>query len=70
VHRSKYVDEFKGQRFDYVLTVCDNVGKTARFSSVRPSVSTGTLKTRRRFKVTKKSAWRSFAGCGTKLGPT
>src|ERR1700676_1671780 len=23
-HRSKSVDEFDGQRFDYVLTVCDN----------------------------------------------
>ena len=23
-HRSKPVDEFAGQRFDYVLTVCDN----------------------------------------------
>src|SRR5437016_1272174 len=23
-HRSKHVDEFAGQRFDYVLTVCDN----------------------------------------------
>jgi arsenate reductase len=23
-HRSKSVDEFKGQQFDYVLTVCDN----------------------------------------------
>jgi arsenate reductase (thioredoxin) len=23
-HRSKHVDEFAGQQFDYVLTVCDN----------------------------------------------
>jgi arsenate reductase len=23
-HRSKHVDEFSGQRFDYVITVCDN----------------------------------------------
>ena len=23
-HRSKHVDEFGGQRFDYVITVCDN----------------------------------------------
>jgi arsenate reductase len=23
-HRSKHVDEFRGQNFDYVLTVCDN----------------------------------------------
>ncbi|MBI5149928.1 MAG: arsenate reductase ArsC [Candidatus Omnitrophica bacterium] len=24
-HRSKHADEFKGQTFDYVITVCDNV---------------------------------------------
>jgi hypothetical protein len=23
-HRSKHIDEFEGQSFDYVLTVCDN----------------------------------------------
>ncbi len=23
-HRSKHVDEFEGQKFDYVITVCDN----------------------------------------------
>jgi len=23
-HRSKHLDEFEGQRFDYVITVCDN----------------------------------------------
>ena len=23
-HRSKHVDQFQGQSFDYVLTVCDN----------------------------------------------
>jgi arsenate reductase len=23
-HRSKHVDEFDGQQFDYVITVCDN----------------------------------------------
>ena len=27
-HRSKSVDEFTGQRFDYVLTVCDNAKET------------------------------------------
>jgi len=24
VHRSKHVEEFNGQNFDYILTVCDN----------------------------------------------
>jgi arsenate reductase len=27
-HRSKHVDEFNGQRFDYVITVCDNARET------------------------------------------
>lgn len=27
-HRSKYVDEFLGQRFDYVITVCDRARET------------------------------------------
>lgn len=27
-HRSKSVDEFAGQHFDYVLTVCDNAKET------------------------------------------
>ncbi|HEY8204903.1 MAG TPA: arsenate reductase ArsC [Pyrinomonadaceae bacterium] len=26
-HRSKSVDEFKGQSFDYVITVCDNANE-------------------------------------------
>ena len=26
-HRSKHVDEFAGQHFDYVLTVCDNANE-------------------------------------------
>lgn len=27
-HRSKSVDEFTGERFDYVITVCDNANET------------------------------------------
>ncbi len=27
-HRSKSVDEFTGQNFDYVITVCDNANET------------------------------------------
>jgi arsenate reductase len=27
-HRSKHIDEFEGQTFDYVITVCDNARET------------------------------------------
>ena len=27
-HRSKHVEEFEGQTFDYVLTVCDNANES------------------------------------------
>src|SRR5580700_8548386 len=30
-HRSKHVDEFQGQHFDYVLTVCDNAKDNCPF---------------------------------------
>jgi arsenate reductase len=30
-HRSKHVDEFQGQQFDYVLTVCDNAKDSCPF---------------------------------------
>src|SRR5690242_7756135 len=35
-HRSKHVDEFQGQNFDYVITVCDNARESCPvFSGVR-----------------------------------
>jgi len=30
-HRSKHVDEFQSQQFDYVLTVCDNARENCPF---------------------------------------
>ena len=30
-HRSKHVDEFKGQAFDYVVTVCNNAKESCPF---------------------------------------
>ena len=55
-HRSKHVDEFAGQNFDYVLTVCDNAkescpvffGKATRLhhSFNDPAAVEGSKKTR------------------------
>ena len=51
-HRSKHVDEFTGQQFDYVITVCDNAkescpvflgtGKKLHHSFDDPPASKGT----------------------------
>ena len=36
-HRSKHVDEFKGQQIDYVITVCDNAKESCPiFLGVKP----------------------------------
>jgi len=35
-HRSKHVDEFAGQNFDYVLTVCDNAKESCLVFFGRP----------------------------------
>jgi arsenate reductase len=32
-HRSKHVDEFQGQSFDYVLTACDNAKESCETHS-------------------------------------
>jgi arsenate reductase len=37
-HRSKSVDEFAGQSFDYVLTVCDNARESCPFFPVKTAV--------------------------------
>ena len=37
-HRSKSMDEFKGQRFDYVITVCDNAKESCPIFSGRTKV--------------------------------
>ena len=37
-HRSKHVDEFKGQKMDYVITVCDNAKESCPIFPGAPKV--------------------------------
>jgi len=60
-HRSKHVNEFEGQSFDYVLTVCDNARESCPLFPGETKRLTRILKTRQHFKAPKKSTWRSFA---------
>jgi protein-tyrosine-phosphatase/glycerol uptake facilitator-like aquaporin len=51
-HRSKSVDEFVAQEFDYVITVCDNANEQCPIFPGRLNASIGALTIRRRCKVT------------------
>jgi protein-tyrosine-phosphatase len=55
-HRSKSVDEFADQTFDYVLTVCDNAKETCPIFPVMLTGFTRTSRTRLRPKVPRKPA--------------
>jgi arsenate reductase len=59
-HRSKNVDEFEGQTFDYVITVCDNARESCRCSSARLKNCIMILKTRRRSTAPKQNGLRCF----------
>lgn len=59
--RSKSVTEFLDQRFDYVITVCDQA-RAARSSTAPTSRSTGASTTRLRPTATRRPASRSSDG--------
>ena len=67
-HRSKHVQEFKNQSFDYVLTVCDNAKESCPVFPGTQTAYTKASKTRRDFKARRRSALPFFAGCGMKFG--
>ena len=74
-HRSKGVDEFSDQRFDYVITVCDNANESCPISPSHgnrlhhsfddPAAVQGTEEERRaafrRVRDQIRSYWREFA---------
>ena len=53
-HRSKHVDEFQDQSFDYVLRVCDNAKESCLCFPVSQNAFTRRLKTRQPSKARKK----------------
>ena len=68
-HRSKNVDEFAGQDFDYVLTVCDNAKETCPvFFGKATRLHHSTI--RLPLRAPRKNGLTSFGGCGTNYGRT
>jgi len=64
-HRSKHVDEFEGQQFDYVITVCDNARESCPVFLGGARKPHMILKIRRRSLAPRNSDWRSFGASGT-----
>jgi arsenate reductase len=66
-HRSKSVDEFAGQEFDYVITVCDNANEHCPvFPGNTKRIHTGALTIRSQPKATMKQGVMCFGACGTR----
>ena len=63
-HRSKHVDEFTGQDFDYVLTVCDNAKESCPvfFGRRHACITASMIRPQSRGRM--KSGSARFARCG------
>ena len=66
-HRSKSVDEFTGQEFDYVITVCDHAKELCPGFRATRSICIGRLKIRQRCKDRLTSGKQCFAELGMSL---
>jgi arsenate reductase len=73
-HRSKslneLMDEFSGQQFDYVLTICDHARECCPIFPAGPSKSITTSKTPPPSRVPNRNAWRFSAACATRSATT
>jgi arsenate reductase len=69
-HRSKNVDEFTGQAFDYVLTVCDNAKESCPVFFGSATRLHHSFNDPVAVQGSEESGWRSFAVCGTNCGRT
>jgi protein-tyrosine-phosphatase len=63
---SKTIEEYAGQTFDHVVTLCGDETKNARSFSGEWSAPTMALKIRHGLAVEKKMSCQSFAGCEMK----
>ena len=62
---SKTLDRYLNQRFDAVITVCDQANETCPVFSEPASGCTGVSRTRARQLAPRLSSWRCIAGCAT-----
>ncbi len=69
-HRSKHVNEFSGQKFDYVLTVCDNARESCPIFPGATAVIQKASKIQRRPSARKQNGCRSFDRCETRSAST
>jgi arsenate reductase len=69
-HRSKDVDEFVGQSFDYLLTVCDNARESCPFFLGHGHRIHRAFEDPAAVEGLNKTGWRCFAGCAMKSGCT
>jgi arsenate reductase len=69
-HRSKSVDEFAAESFDYVLTVCDSARETCPVFPGHGSRIHHSFDDPAALQVRKRNAWHCFAACATRFGST
>jgi arsenate reductase len=69
-HRSKHVDEFASQDFDYVLTVCNNAKESCPVFFGKAARLHHSFDDRPRSLARRKNGLANFAACGTKYGHT
>ena len=65
-HRSKSVDEFIDQEFDYVITVCDNASEQCPIFPVEQNRFIGALTIQRQRKAMNSRDSQSFVACVTR----
>ena len=63
--RAKHLDTFAGQRFGYVISLCDRVARSARSFPATRRRSTGASPTRPVTAIRRSAGWRPSCGPGS-----